>query len=214
MKEKMAKKLKELYSNLGLPECVISSVAAAVVVGLAADADDAAIEARAKESSVEDMLKSFQSHADKIRTDANKPKDKPKGDDKPKEEPGKDNQMPDWVKEMLAEQKKTNDALIARIGALEQTNATSTFEATVDKIAKELNLSGAVLDLCKQGLSSDMKESDIRDKLGAAKKTLIENGVRIEEGVRNTGGGRAETEAERKEAEEWAKAHAIQSEGE
>ena len=68
----MTQKLKELYSNLGLPESILNSVAGAAVIGLGEDADDAAITARANEKGIADMLKAYQSHADKVRTDAKK----------------------------------------------------------------------------------------------------------------------------------------------
>ena len=74
MINKMTKKLKELHSNLGCPETILTSVAKVAITGLADDADDAAITARANDESIVDMLKAFQSHVDTVRTAAKKGK--------------------------------------------------------------------------------------------------------------------------------------------
>lgn len=205
MKEKMAKELKKAYSNLGLPEEVLKSVAGMVIVGLAEDADDAAIAARAKESYVEEMLKSFQSHADKIRTEAKKAtqEEKNKGGEH------NDDGVPQYIKDMLQAQKETNELLMKEIQSLKAANSKRSFDESVESIGKELGLTGDLLGLCKMGLSTDSDEKAIRDHLGKAKKTLIDSGAKIsDESTKSEHQDETDEEAERKAAEEWVKNHA------
>jgi hypothetical protein len=209
MKEKMAKELKKAYSNLGLPEDVLKSVAGMVIVGLAEDADDAAIAARAKESYVEEMLKSFQSHADKIRTEAKKAtqEDKNKGGEH------NDDGVPQYIKDMLQAQKETNELLTKEIQSLKAANSKRSFDESVESIGKELGLTGELLGLCKAGLSTDSDEKAIRDHLGKAKKTLIDSGAKIsDEASKLEHKDETDEEAERKAAEEWVKQHAKKEE--
>ena len=63
----MTQRLKESYSHLGLPESVLNSVAKVAIIGLAEDVSDEDFDARVKDSSIEEMLKGFQSHADRVR---------------------------------------------------------------------------------------------------------------------------------------------------
>ena len=209
MIEKMTSALKKRYSNLGLTDEMFSKVAPMAVLGMAADADEAAIEARASESYISDMLKTMQSQADKIRTleaQAGKknPKDN-KGGDEPKDEPKGE------MKEILAllrEQKESNNALQARLDALETAGKTKSFEEKVAIVAKELNVSGSILDLLKSGLSSDMDETAIRDTMGAKKKILVDAGVVFSD-AQQMQTEQAQTEAEKKEASDWVKQHEI-----
>lgn len=177
MLEKVTLKLKELHSNLGLPESVLNSVAEVAKIGLPEDADDATITARLSEKCIVDMLKSFQSHADKIRTDAKKAKEEKNKDDNGKS----DDDAPSWFKAYSDSQNEIQQKLLDRISVLESAKETEAFDARVSRVGKELNLEGSMLDLCKQGLSSDMDEKTIKDKLGAAKKALVDAGVRFEE---------------------------------
>lgn len=197
---KMTQKLKELYSNLGLPETILNSVAGAAVIGLGEDADDAAITARANEKGIADMLKAYQSHADSVRTNAKKAiKGKNNADD------GESNdETPSWFKTYMNSQSEAQQKLLDRIAVLESTKATEAFDAMVTRVGKELNLSGSMLDLCKTGLSSDMDEKTIKDKLGAAKKVLADNGVHFEEKLSSTDES-SRRQAEIEAARAWAK---------
>lgn len=179
---KMTQKLKELYSNLGLPETILNSVAGAAVIGLGEDADDAAITARANEKGIADMLKAYQSHADSVRTSAKKAnKGKNNADD------GESNdETPAWFKTYMDGQSEVQQKLLDRIAVLESAKATEAFDAMVARIGKELHLEGSMLDLCRTGLSSDMDEKTVKDKLGAAKKVLADNGVHFEEKLSST----------------------------
>ena len=203
---KMTQKLKELYSNLGLPESILNSVAGAAVIGLGEDADDAAITARASEKGIADMLKAYQSHADKVRTDAKKAS---KG--KNNAEDGESNdETPAWFKTYMDGQNNAQQQLLDRIAALESAKATEAFDAVVARIGKELNLAGPMLDLCKQSLSSDMDEKTIKDKLGAAKKVLVESGVKFEDKL-SSADDSSRRQAEIEAARAWAKEHAAKN---
>lgn len=204
----MAKELKKAYSNLGLPEEVLNSVAGMVIIGLPEDADDAAIAARASESSVSEMLKSFQSHTDKIRTDVKKATLQDNKGGGSTVTTTTNNDVPDYIKAVLEEQKKTNDLLTKKIADLESANTKRTFDEMVSSIGKELGLTGALLDLCKAGLSSDSDEKGVRDHLGKVKKTLIDSGAKIDEVTKSNVSTADEDEKLRKEAEEWVKRQA------
>lgn len=197
---KMTQKLKELHSNLGLPELVLNSVAEVAKIGLPEDADDAAITARASEKSIVDMLKAFQSHADSVRTNAKKAN---KG--KNNAEDGESNdETPSWFKSYMDSQSEVQQKLLDRIAVLESAKATEAFDAMVTRVGKELNLSGSMLDLCRTGLSSDMDEKTIKDKLGAAKKVLADNGVHFEEKLSSTDEN-SRRQADIDAARAWAK---------
>lgn len=197
---KMTQKLKELYSNLGLPETILNSVAGAAVIGLGEDADDAAITARANEKGIADMLKAYQSHADSVRTNAKKAtKGKNNGED------GESNdETPSWFKAYMEVQNEDKQKLLDRIAVLESAKATEAFDAMVTRIGKELHLEGSMLDLCRTGLSSDMDEKTVKDKLGAAKKVLADNGVHFEEKLSSTDES-SRRQAEVEAARAWAK---------
>lgn len=206
MVKKMIEALKKRYSNLGLSEEMIAKVAPMAILGLAADADEAAIDARASESYISDMLKTMQSQSDKVRTLEGKVKtleDKNKGDE-PTDPALKQ------VLDLLKEQKAANAAMQTRLDALEGKGKQNDFDALVAKVGNELGLDGDLLDLCKARLSSDMDEKAVRDSLGAAKKTLIDKGIKVEEGQQQqTKTEKAKEEADRKEAADWVKKHEI-----
>ena len=197
---KMTQKLKELYSNLGLPESILNSVAGAAVIGLGEDADDAAITARASEKGIADMLKAYQSHADSVRTNAKKAN---KG--KNNAEDGESNdETPSWFKTYMDSQSEVQQKLLDRIAVLESSKAAEAFDVMVSRVGKELNLEGPMLDLCKQGLSSDMDEKTVKDKLGAAKKVLTDSGVHFEERLSSTDEN-SRRQADIEAARAWAK---------
>lgn len=204
MIQKMTKKLKELHSNLGCPETILTSVANVAIIGLADDADDAAITARANDKSIVDMLKAFQSHVDTVRTAAKKAKPGKTTVDEPDDEHDDDDKTPKYVKDILDVIKKQGE----RIEAMENARKTENFDSMVARVAKDLGIDDALLDLVKPGLSSDMSETAIKDKLGAAKKTLSERGATFKEQLR-TQTSAAELEAQREEALKWAKEHEV-----
>lgn len=211
MIQKMTKKLKELYSNYGLPENVLTSVAAVAINGL----DDACTEdqltERAKDSSVVDFLKSLQSHSDKIRTDALKAA---KGKTKDGEDPDPDNdkgKIPDYIQRILDQQEKDRKELAERLAAIESANKTKDFDSMVSRIANEMGIDSVVLDLVKPGLSSDMDEGAIKDKLGAAKKALSERGATFREQLAQDT-SESELQAQREDALKWAKEHEVKDE--
>lgn len=206
MKTKMLGELKSRYSNLGLSDDQFNFVVPMAILGLPDDADDAAIAARASESYISDMLKNMQSQSDKIRSLEKKQKEEPKSGNKG-DEPGSGGKL-DEVLALLKSQKEANDAMQARLEALEGANKTKAFDELVASVGKELNLSASMLDLCKQGLSSDMNEKAIRDALGAKKKALMNEGVRFDDGVPGHYTS-SQTDAEKKAAEEWVKAHEV-----
>lgn len=203
MLEKMTQKLKELYSNLGLPESILNSVAGAAVIGLSEDAADDVIAARASEKGIADMLKAYQSHADKVRGGKKANKGKNNADDGESDE-----DAPSWFKSYTDGQNEIQQKLLDRIAALESAKETEAFDAIVSRVGKELHLEGAMLDLCKSGLSSDMDEKTIKDKLGAAKKVLVEGGVHFEEKL-SSHDESSRRQAEIDAARAWAKEHAV-----
>ena len=208
MIQKMTKKLKELYSNYGLPENVLTSVAAVAINGLDDACTDEQLTERAKDSSVVDFLKSLQSHSDKIRTDALKAA-KGKTKDGEESEPGGDGgKIPDYIQRLLDQQEKDKKELADRLAAIESSNKLKDFDSLVSRLANEMGIDSVVLDLVKPGLSSDMDESAIKDKLGAAKKVLSERGATFREQLAQHT-SEAELQAQREEALKWVKEHEV-----
>jgi len=206
MKTKMLGALKKRYSNLGLSDEQFNLVVPMAVLGLADDADEASIEARASESYISDMLKNMQSQSDKIRTLEKKPKKD--GDDGNKGgEPTGDAKL-DAIMALLNEQKTTNAALQKRLDDLEGAGKQKDFDSLVKRIGKELGMSASILDLVKPGLSSDMDEKSVRDALGAKKKALVDEGVKFDDGGSQHGNG-TQSEAEKEAAKAWVEQHKV-----
>ena len=208
MKTKMLSALKTRYSNLGLSDEQFNLVVPMAVLGLSDDADDAAIAARASESYISDMLRNMQSQSDKIRSLEKKPKKDDEDNKGGKQEPTGNGQI-DEILKLLKAQNEANEAMKSRLDALEGEGKKKDFDALVSRVGKELNLSSAMLDLCKAGLSSDMDETAIRTALGAKKKALIDEGLRFDEGG-SAGHKGAQSQAEQSEAEEWVKQHKVE----
>lgn len=207
MINKMTKKLKELHSNLGCPETILTSVANVAIIGLADDADDAAITARANDKSIVDMLKAFQSHVDAVRTAAKKAKPGKTTVDEPDDELDDDDKTPKYVKDILDVIKKQGE----RIEAMENAKKTENFDSMVARVAKDLGIDDAVLDLVKPGLSSDMSDTAIKDKLGSVVKTLSERGAMFKESL-TPQASEANEEAQREAAKKWVKEHEVKNE--
>lgn len=205
LKEKMANKLKELYSNLGFSQEVLVSVSESAIVGLADDADDAAIEARAK--GFEGMLKAFQSNTEKRVTDAvakaNKG-DGNKGGDGHTQTEGE----PEWFKTYRESQEAERKALKDQLDKLEGAGRQKSFDDLVAKHANVLGLSGDLLEMAKATLSADMDEDAIKNALGKAKKTLMEAGARVGSEERTPQMTKTEEEKMRADAAAWVKAEA------
>ena len=208
MIQKMTKKLKELYSNYGLPENVLTSVAAVAINGLDDACTEEQLTERAKDSSVVDFLKSLQSHSDKIRTDALKAANGKTKDGKEPEPGGDGGKIPDYIQRLLDQQEKDRKELADRLAAIESSNKLKDFDSLVSRLANEMGIDSVVLDLVKPGLSSDMDESAIKDKLGAAKKALSERGATFREQLTQQT-SEAELQAQREEALKWAKEHEV-----
>lgn len=206
MVNKMFDALKKRNSNLGLSDEVLKQVASVAVIGLSDDADEVAIEARASESRISDMLKTLQSQFDKVRTEAAKStKDNNKGVDEPGA--GQNGKL-DEILAALKDQKDANKQLQDRLSALEGGRKEEKFNSLVDGIMKELKIPASLSDLCKKGLSADMDEQAVRDALGATKKTLSDSGVKMDDGI-PLGNRGAQTEAEREEAKNWVQEHKV-----
>lgn len=205
LKERMANKLKELYSNLGFSQEVLTSVTESAIDGLSSDVDDAAIESRAK--AFGGMLKSFQTNTERRVTEAvRKATDEKVKGGKPEEPTPSDE--PAWFKAYRESQEQKSKSLEETIARLEGENKSKQFDQLVSRVSKEFGLSSSVLDLVKQGLSADMDEKSIRDYLGKAKKTLIDAGAKISDEERPAEMSKSEKDRMRSEAAEWVKAEA------
>lgn len=203
LKERMTNELKKLYSNLGLPETMLNSVVDMAIIGLEEGAEDSVIESRAKEKYISDALKSFQSTLDKTRTDAQRAAEEKRNKGEKELDP---NEKPSWLQEILDAQKQTTDALKSEIESLKAADETRKRDELIQRVATELGLNSDQLDLVKPGLSSDMDETAIRTKLGAAKKLFIDTNA---DGTEYSPNHRTEAdEAMRQEAEAWVKAQA------
>lgn len=209
MKEKMAKFLQELYSNLGLPKSTIESVAGFAIIGLQESATDDEIKARASEESVKTMLQSFQSDLDRARSGKgkNKGEDDPDPANPPKKEPEekKDDDVPEWVRTMMEKQNETISKLSEKIDGMEKGAAQKSYEDRVNAILAEHKLSADVSALCKMGLSADMDDAKIRETIGKNVKTLQAAGAVV--GGYSTVDVHAKEEARKAELDADAKAY-------
>ena len=206
LKEKMANKLKELYSNLGFSQDVLVTVSESAIVGLAEDADDAAIEARAK--GFEGMLKAFQSNTEKRVTEAvAKAGEKNKGGQGAQTTQTVEGE-PEWFKTYRKSQEAERKALQDKLDKMESANKTKDFDELVKKHAKALGLSGDLLEMAKAGLSADSDEDAIKNALGKAKKTLMEAGAKIGSDERTTQMSKSAEDKARADAAAWVKAKA------
>lgn len=208
LREKMANLLKEQYSNLGSPQDVLNCVAGMAIVGLPEDAAEEVIAERI--NSAGDMLRAFQSNADKRVSDAIKAtKEGIKGGKVADPNDGVDNsngkEEPSWLSEFREENTRVLAELQAKIAALEGTNARKSFDERVNSAAKAVGLKGDLLVLAKANLSPDMDDATIANKLGAIKKTLIESGAKVGSEERNTVAQKTREEALRAEEREWVK---------
>lgn len=110
MKEKLLQALKTKYKNLGLSEKILEQIAANLEV---ITTEETQIETAV--AGVENLLKSFQSEADRIRTEAAKPKTDPKKDEdkkdpEPEPKPASD-EVPAWAKSLIESNKTLTEKL-------------------------------------------------------------------------------------------------------
>lgn len=196
MKEKILERLTQAYSNLGLSNEILEFRA------------DALSKTITEESQIDDAVKGegdyfklIQSFGDK-RASAKKGKsDDNKGEDVKK---GSDVTA---LQELINKQATLIEDLSKRIDNLDTNNKQKSFDEKVNTIAKEINLSGDMLELAKAKLSPDMDDKAIKESLGATKKIFIQCGAHFE----NESGGQylSEEEAARKEASDWVKSNEI-----
>lgn len=156
LREKMANLLKEQYSNLGSPQEVLNCVAGMAIVGLSEDAADEIITERVK--SAGDMLRAFQSNADKRVSDAIKAtKESVKGGNVADPKGGVDNSNedsePSWFAKYREESARERAEMQAKIAELEGANARKSFDERVNSAAKAVGLKGDLLVLAKANLS-------------------------------------------------------------
>lgn len=206
LREKMANMLKEQYSNLGSPQEVLNCVAGMAVVGLSDDAAEEVITERIKGAG--DMLRAFQSNADKRVSDAIKAtKESIKGgkvaDPRENVEDSNEGGEPIWFTKFREENEREKAELQAKITELEGANARKSYEERVNSAAKAVGLKGDLLALAKANLSPDMDDAAIANKLGAIKKTLIESGAKVGSEERSAAAQKTREEAMRAEAKEW-----------
>ncbi len=206
LREKMANMLKEQYSNLGSPQEVLNCVAGMAIVGLSEDAAEEVIAERVK--SAGDMLRAFQSNADKRVSDAIKAtKEGVKGgkiaDPSVSVDASNGEGEPVWFAKFREENEREKADLLAKIAELEGANARKSFDERVGSAAKAVGLRGDLLELAKANLSPDMDDAAIANKLGAIKKTLIESGAKVGSEERSAAAQKTREEAERAKAREW-----------
>ena len=199
MKEKIFQQLKQKYSNLGLTEEVLRSVAESLeATGVVNDDNlDTVVAGQGV------MLKSYQSSIDKVRTEgANWKKEldelKGKGGGQ-QQQPGK-GEEPEWFKKYREEQEEKISALTTAHEAAQAEKARTERKNLILSKAKNLKISPERID---EGfaISDDMDETAIDTYLAKVKKNEVAKG--LEEGssaFRLSG----QEENSKEAAKEWA----------
>lgn len=199
MKEKIFQQLKQKYSNLGLTEEVLQSVAESLsATGIVTDENLETVIAGQGT-----MLKSYQSSLDKVRTEgANYKKEledlKSKGSGT-KPNP-KEMEEPDWFKKYREEQEEKINALTTAHEAAQAEKARTERKNLILSKAKNLKISPERID---EGfaITDDMDETAIDTYLAKVKKNEVAKG--LEEGssaFRLSG----QEENSKEAAKEWA----------
>ena len=197
MKEKLFNALKQKYSNLGLSDETLQSVAESLAnTGLVTDENLDTVE--------EIMLKGFQSRFDRMRTEnANYKKEietlKGSGGDPKKTEPKDENEEPGWFKAYREEQEEKINALTAENEKAKEEKAKADRKDLILKKAKELKISQERID---EGflISDDMDEKAIGEYLAKVKSN--EAAKSLED--RSPFSLSSTAEESKREAEEWA----------
>lgn len=202
MKEKIYNQLKQEYARLGLSDELLQSVAASLeATGLVTDENLATVV-----KGQENMLKSYQSNFDKLRTEgAGYKKEleelKAKGSQggglqkQPKDE------MPEWFTKYKEEQDKKLNALIEENTKFKAEKAKGERNALILAKAKELKISKSRIE---EGFAipDDMDEAGIATYLSNVKKNEVAKGLED----RSSAFSLSTPEAQGKElAKEWAK---------
>ena len=179
MKEKIYNQLKQEYSRLGLSDELLQSVAASLeATGLVTDENLATVV-----KGQENMLKSYQSNFDKLRTEGAgykkeleelKAKGGQGGAPQPKPQP-KD-EMPEWFTKYKEEQDKKLNALIEENTKFKSEKARGERNAMILAKAKELKISKSRIE---EGFAipDDMDEAGITSYLSKVKKNEVAKGL-------------------------------------
>lgn len=201
MKEKIYNQLKQEFSKLGLSDELLQSVAASIdSTGLVTDENLATVV-----KGQENMLKSYQSNLDKLRTEG-------AGFKKELEElrarGGKGggqqqqpDEMPEWFNKYREEQDKKINAIIAENEKFKAEKARGERNAMILAKAKELKISKSRIE---EGFAipDDMDEAGITSYLSKVKKNEVAKGLED----RSSAFSLSTPEAQGKElAKEWAK---------
>lgn len=178
MKDKIFQQLKQKYSNLGLAEDVLKSVAESLVAtGIVNDENlDTVVAGQGV------MLKSYQSSIDKVRTEgANWKREldelKGKGGGQ-QQQPGKDEE-PEWFKKYRKEQEDKISALTTANEQAKAEKARAERNNLILNTAKKLKISQERID---EGfaIADDLDEAGIETYLAKVKKNEVAKG--LEEG--------------------------------
>lgn len=204
MKEKIYNQLKQEFSKLGLSDELLQSVAASIdSTGLVTD-DNLATVVKGQEN----MLKSYQSNLDKLRTEGAvfkkeleelKAKGGQGGAPQPKPQPKED--MPEWFNKYKEENDKKLNALIEENTKFKAEKARGERNAMILAKAKELKISKSRIE---EGFAipDDMDEAGITSYLSKVKKNEVAKGLED----RSSAFSLSTPEAQGKElAKEWAK---------
>lgn len=202
MKEKIYNQLKQEFSKLGLSDELLQSVAASLdSTGLVTDENLATVV-----KGQENMLKSYQSNLDKLRTEgAGFKKEleelKLKGGKGGGQQQQPKDDMPEWFTKYKEEQDKKLGELIAENEKFKAEKARGERNAMILAKAKELKISKSRID---EGFAipDDMDEAGITSYLSKVKKNEVAKGLED----RSSAFSLSTPEDQGKElASEWAK---------
>ncbi len=150
MKQKIEEAIEQGYKNLGVPKTVIGGLAA---LGLTVVKDESEIAAFVQSEAVKGVMKSYQSEADKVRTEysaklkgletekaeleAKLNGNQPTDPTKQTEDESEISKLVKLMQEQNEQMRKQNEALTARLDAIDATRAKETAVAALDKLCAE-----------------------------------------------------------------------------
>ena len=177
MKEKIYNQLKQEFARLGLSDELLQSVAASLeATGLVTDENLATVV-----KGQENMLKSYQSNFDKLRTEgAGYKKEleelKAKGGQGGGQQKQPKDEMPEWFMKYKEEQDKKLNALIEENTKFKAEKAKGERNALILAKAKELKISKSRIE---EGFAipNDMDEAGITTYLSKVKKNEVAKGL-------------------------------------
>lgn len=201
MKEKIYNQLKQEFSKLGLSDELLQSVAASIdSTGLVTDENLATVV-----KGQENMLKSYQSNLDKLRTEGAGFKKELEGlrarGGKGGGQQQQPDEMPEWFNKYREEQEKKINAIIAENENFKAEKARGERNAMILAKAKELKISKSRIE---EGFAipDDMDEAGITSYLSKVKKNEVAKGLED----RSSAFSLSTPEEQGKElAKEWAK---------